>query len=385
ALVGGVRVVRRSGCRRGGHFLERAPPPGRRVPLHRFRAPHGPAGRGIRRDRVRVRVHAPRPASRREVARRARPGLEAQRPPDRPDPLGGARRDPAGPLPGGARGPFSGGLCLRGRRRALQRRDDLSLPGLSREDLGTTPEAPGLLSLWSLSLPGPLGLEAAMKKAALAVLALLALGPVRTLGADDILRLPIGDPARRGKEVPLVLDGVTNTAVGEVVTPSALPAAVADVRILFVGEGHTEMESHRVELRILEELVRSGRRVAVGVEMYPYTEQKLLDQWNEGKLDEKAFVEASRWYKNWGYHWNYYRDIFLFAQKHRVPIFAINTPREVVAAVRRKGFEGLSDEEKAHIPPKIDVDNADHMRLFKASFEAESFHTPGISDQACNA
>ena len=148
-----------------------------------------------------------------------------------------------------------------------------------------------------------------------------------------------------------------------------------------MGEGHTEMEAHRVELRVLEELVRSGRKVLVGLEMYPYTEQKFLDQWSDGQLDEKAFVEASRWYKNWGYHWNYYRDIFLFAQKNRVRMYAVNTPREVVTAVRRKGFEGLSDEEKAHIPAKIDTDNPEHLRLFKASFDTESFHTAGMSDE----
>lgn len=210
------------------------------------------------------------------------------------------------------------------------------------------------------------------------VLALGAAGAVTAV--DDILRLPIGDPARR-TDVKLVLDGITDTATGEVVTPAMLPAALANARILFVGEGHTEMEAHRVELRVLEELVRSGRRVFVGLEMYPYTEQKVLDQWSDGQLDEKAFVEASRWYKNWGYHWNYYRDIFLFAQRNRVRMFAINTPREVVSAVRKKGFEGLTDEEKAHIPARIDADNAEHLRLFKASFDSDSFHAAGMSEE----
>ena len=211
--------------------------------------------------------------------------------------------------------------------------------------------------------------------------ALLLLAAAYAAAGDDILHLPIGDAGRRGKDVKLVLDGVTDTATGELITPAMLPGALADARVLFVGEGHTEMESHRAELRVLEELVRFGRKVLVGLEMVPYTQQKFLDQWSEGQLDEKTFLEASRWYKNWGYHWNYYRDIFLFAQKNRVRLFAINTPREVVAAVRRKGFEGLTEEEKAHIPAKIDVDNAEHLRLFKASFDSDSFHAAGMSDE----
>ncbi len=164
------------------------------------------------------------------------------------------------------------------------------------------------------------------------------------------------------------------------ITPGALPAALAGTRILFVGESHTDMETHRVELRVIEELVRAGRRVFVGLEMYPYTEQKSLDLWSSGELTEASFLEASRWYKNWGYHWNYYRDIFLFAQKNRLRLFAINTPREVVAAVRKKGFQGLTDEERAHIPARIDTDSAEHLRLFKASFSDDSFHA-GMSEE----
>lgn len=197
---------------------------------------------------------------------------------------------------------------------------------------------------------------------------------------DDILRLPIGDPERRGRDVAIVLDGITDTSSGEVIGPAMLPAALAGVRVLFVGESHTDMETHRIELRVIEELARAGRKVFVGLEMYPYTEQKFLDQWSAGELPEAAFLEASRWYKNWGYHWNYYRDIFLFAQRNRLRMFAINTPREVVAAVRKKGFQGLTDEERAHIPAKIDTDSAEHLRLFKASFSGDSFHS-GMNEE----
>ena len=197
--------------------------------------------------------------------------------------------------------------------------------------------------------------------------------------AEDPLHLPIGDPARKDRDVPVVLDGITETAGGTVLTPAELPARLAGVRLLLVGEEHTAMESHRVEKRVLEELASAGRRVSIGLEMYPYGEQPSLELWVGGKLSEKEFVEQSRWYKNWGYHWGYYRDIFLLAGEKQMPMFAINTPREVVAAVRKKGFTGLTEEEAAHIPAKIDTESADHLRLFKASFGDEGFHT-GMSD-----
>ena len=52
-------------------------------------------------------------------------------------------------------------------------------------------------------------------------------------------------------------------------------------------------------------------------------------------------------------------------------MYALNTPREVVAAVRMKGFDELTDEQKEHMPPAVDTDNEEHFRLFKAFFEEE--------------
>jgi uncharacterized iron-regulated protein len=198
--------------------------------------------------------------------------------------------------------------------------------------------------------------------------------------AEDLLRLPIGDPARREREAPVVLDAITDTATGALLTPAELPKRLEGARLVLVGEGHTDADSHRVEKRVVEELVRAGRRVTIGLEMYPYTEQKALDDWTAGKLTEEAFLEGSRWYAHWGYNWLYYRDIFLFARDNKVPLVAINAPREVVSAVRRKGFQGLTAEEAAHVPPVVDSRNADHLRLFKTSFEEGSFH--GGMDEA---
>ena len=199
------------------------------------------------------------------------------------------------------------------------------------------------------------------------------------LRADDrALNLPIGDPARKDREAALVLDGITDAARGDVITPPELAARLDGVRLVFVGESHTDVEFHRVQLRVVQELHQRGRQVLVGLEMYPATaaEQGWLDRWSSDKtLGEEAFLSESHWYKSWGYHWNYYRDIFLFARENGIRMFGVNVPRDVVQTARTKGFEALTPEQKALLPARVDTENAEHQRLFRAFFgEADSLH-----------
>ena len=210
-----------------------------------------------------------------------------------------------------------------------------------------------------------------MKRAVLATVLLLCAVP--GLRADDrALNLPIGDPARKDREAALVLDGITETATGSVLTPPELAARLDGVKLVFVGESHTDVEFHKVQLRVVQELHKRGRQVLVGLEMYPVPEQAWLDRWHSDKaLTEDGFLTESHWYKNWGYHWNYYRDIFLFARANGIRMFGVNLPRAAVQTIRMKGFDALPPDQRALLPGKVDLENAEHQRLFKAFFGSE--------------
>lgn len=187
---------------------------------------------------------------------------------------------------------------------------------------------------------------------------------------DATLHLALGDPARKDREATLALDAITDTRTGDLLTTADLPARLAGVRLVLVGESHTNADFHQAQLRVIQELQRAGREVLIGLEMYPETEQRWLDAWNEGSLTEDGFLRLSHWYKNWGYNWGYYRDIFLFARDHGLRMVALNAPREVVSAVGKKGLAGLTPDEKEHIAPKIDTASAEHRTLINAFFGA---------------
>jgi uncharacterized iron-regulated protein len=189
---------------------------------------------------------------------------------------------------------------------------------------------------------------------------------------QKIFNLPIGDAERRTRDSRVVLDGITDSATGEVFSASDLAARLRDTRLLLIGESHTTADFHRVQLRVIRALREAGRNVMIGLEMFPYTEQRSLDQWRDGLLTENGFVTLARWYEFWGYHWNYYRDIFLYARDNRIPMYGVNTPRSVVTAVRQKGIANLSDADRQRVPPHIDVENPVHLVFFQASFDDDN-------------
>jgi len=77
-----------------------------------------------------------------------------------------------------------------------------------------------------------------MKRSALVAVLLAAAVP--GLRADDrALNLPIGDPARKDRAAAVVLDGITDTAKGDTLTPPELAARLDGVKLVFVGESHT--------------------------------------------------------------------------------------------------------------------------------------------------
>lgn len=216
--------------------------------------------------------------------------------------------------------------------------------------------------------------------AVFAVLLVLVAGPAPA--QTEVLHLAVGDPDRREREVPLVLDAVTDARTGDLLTPAELAARLADARLVLLGESHTSMEFHRAQRRLIEELALAGRPVLIGLEMYPYTAQEHLDRWVGGLLTEEGFVALSHWYEAWGYHWDYYRDVFLLARDRGLPMVAVNTPREVVSAVRKQGLEGLSAEDRAHVPETVDLASDDHRTLFRAFFaDDEGLHSSMPEEQ----
>jgi uncharacterized iron-regulated protein len=201
----------------------------------------------------------------------------------------------------------------------------------------------------------------------LAAAAWLALPSLAAAQAREPFNLQIGDPARKDTQIALAVDQIQDTVRGVDVSPDEIAAAVSDAAIVLVGESHTSFESHRVQAQVIAALQRAGRRVILGLEMFPAEAPTApFDRWIRGSMDEAALLRESGWYDYWGYPFGYYREIFQLAKQHRLPIRGVNAPRAIVSNVGRRGLAGIGAMERAQLPPTIDTTHEEHRQLFVA-------------------
>jgi uncharacterized iron-regulated protein len=188
---------------------------------------------------------------------------------------------------------------------------------------------------------------------------------------DPTLTLKIGDPKLKDKTMEVgagaILAGRTGAPVGfERMIREMLPS-----RIVHVGETHDAMAIHEIQFQVVRALYQKDRHLAIGMEMVPVTLQETLNKWTAGILTKEEFLREIRWYVTWNFNFGYYEKVFDFAREHRLPIYALNAPREVISKVRMRGWDALTDEEKAFFPGPPDVSNTDHRTLIRTVFESE--------------
>ncbi len=88
--------------------------------------------------------------------------------------------------------------------------------------------------------------------------------------------------------------------------------------------------------------------MAIGFEMFKRDSQPYLDRWVKGELSEKEFQQI--YSMNWNYPWVLYRDIFVYARDHKIPMIGLNVPPEITRQVAREGFASLSQKQLGDLP-----------------------------------
>ncbi len=172
---------------------------------------------------------------------------------------------------------------------------------------------------------------------------------------------------------------IVHVATGEKITFAQLADSLDGTRIVYVGESHSNKESHELELQLLKEFYkRNGGNIAVGMEMFKRPHQDILDKWTGGEISEKDLLFSTDWDDEWGYDYNHYKGIMDFIRDNKIPVVALNIKREFQKKISRNGIEGLSEEERETLP-EIDTSDVYHRKYLE---KIMNVHSHGDTDMS---
>lgn len=151
--------------------------------------------------------------------------------------------------------------------------------------------------------------------------------------------------------VPTSPQKVLRVSDGKIISFNQMIEDLKNVSVVFVGEVHDVPEHHQAQLDVIRALHDSDKPLAVGLEMFRAENQSKLDSWVQGKMPVAQFLSV--YYDNWTMPWPLYRDIFLYAREHRVPLRGLNIPDSISKKIGEQGFGSLTAGEKKQLPPGI--------------------------------
>jgi uncharacterized iron-regulated protein len=137
--------------------------------------------------------------------------------------------------------------------------------------------------------------------------------------------------------------------------------------VVLVGEQHDDRNTHRLELAVLEGLMRRRGELTVSLEMFERDVQQALAAYVAGELPEEDFLKQAR---PWPRYSTDYRPLVEFARAHGWAVIASNVPRRLAGQVAKDGLralEALPAEERPFAARAIDCPDDDYRDRFVAS------------------
>ncbi|MGE0441786.1 MAG: ChaN family lipoprotein [Gemmatimonadales bacterium] len=144
-----------------------------------------------------------------------------------------------------------------------------------------------------------------------------------------------GQPASAQGYVP---HRVYDTRAKRFVDFEQLAARAVASDVVFFGEEHDHLDTHRFELYLLGAIRRRRPEATVAMEMFERDNQAVLDRYLAGEVSEEDFLAASR---PWPRYADHYRAIVEFARAHGWRVIASNVPRKFASMVASGGLAAL--------------------------------------------
>lgn len=132
---------------------------------------------------------------------------------------------------------------------------------------------------------------------------------------------------------------IIQTSTGRLVPMERWLDELAQQEVVYLGEEHHNRFHIEAARKILEALLARARAPVIALEMFGWDGQAALDRYlTDREWTRAEFLEQSRWKENWGGPFEDYELLIAFARDHRLPVQALNAPRQLVRLVARQGL-----------------------------------------------
>ena len=165
---------------------------------------------------------------------------------------------------------------------------------------------------------------------------------------------------------------------GKKVTYDKLLKSALKTQVVLFGEYHNNSVSHWLQLELTKDIA-AKTPIVLGAEMLEADNQKQVDQYLKGEIDQKKLDSTARLWPNYKTD---YKPLVDFAKENKFNFIATNIPRRYASMVSKKGFEALetlTSEEKSWIAPQpipYDANLPGYVEMMKMMGEHTSVNMP---------
>lgn len=152
---------------------------------------------------------------------------------------------------------------------------------------------------------------------------------------------------------PPTTSGAIFLAEGQSLLLSDLADLPSSHDFILIGETHTNTCDHRFQKDALAALADSDRPLALGLEMVPWSAQKVLDTFSRGEMSLEELEEKLGWQDYWGFNFGMYSPVLAQARERGIPIYGLNIPKDTLQQVRLNGLESIPEDDRGMLPPTV--------------------------------
>jgi uncharacterized iron-regulated protein len=122
---------------------------------------------------------------------------------------------------------------------------------------------------------------------------------------------------------------------------ASLEAACAHADLVLLGEVHDNPDHHRLQVGLVEAIVRAARRPAIAMEQFDREQQAALDRARAERPGDAGYVADAAQFDRRGWQWPFYEPIVALALARDLPLVAANLSRRDAFAVVERGHDAL--------------------------------------------